>query len=755
MGPNEESSWGPEAEAFDRLPDHFFSLPAKDAAEALIRSTLSLDVQERTTLSFVPLSLGRPIDVRGSGSVYASIRGEGAQRTLYLIVLHLHVTGDEAHLYEAKRYFTHFDQPQHPILASPNYEIVTYSVDREKAKQTLKVMDWTSQYILYEKGTNEEYMATEGERYWWHATLERISHAGELSYRTTGYILPIRLPRYLVGNHRISRANSLNSSLVLQLREQSEPSQISSEEQVVQMLRRHLQSSSRLSDEMLILLVEIAGERNFKKTRPLIQHIQESLPALPEDALERRNKAQALRSIRWDLIKERDELAAPGDTERNLFLDLRGNAAPSRPLSQETKGLLADLDKKIERLDEQIDATDLSRQETRTLEIYQALQLGLLKLKDEPELRELEKLALLKTPECSWALRQLRDHFPDEYVSILSKRLDLEWEWKQDILLKEMEKQNPVVASREAKQFLNHDSAIIAAQALMTVLNTETLPNESHYLKKLLTRDDLCSYVEGIFNILVPEEYPGRLQDPQIEAALLRIVEKPDHSSYKWTLLPASKALVRRDKKKYLPKLIALYDASSPYRGNPYALEFLIQQTRDDPKLRDQVDSFFIKALSYSNRYMDQVIHLAWVLDLRMCMPTLQKLAELEDKEARTLERMKLLHFDPEQDDVTYAAGHVLTLWEDEDPMHNAKALISYVLQHPDLFYKKPSDPSWGRFNREFQKQRAGLSVRERAQLEQFLAWAFSKQSKETEVEKVRCRYLLQQLEQALDSSHE
>ncbi|GEM_PF-4017948 len=746
MRPREPETWTADPQKTSRLPQEFFTKPVQQAAAELIQLNLRLDLRDHTTLTFPPRRPNSPERLSGIGSVSARLGGEGPHRTPDLMALQFSVDENEGVLLEARSYFIWPDQPHHPVHAQRHYEITTYYVNLKQAKQILRVMDGTTRYQLYEDETEAMLGRTRGNpNFGWSSSIKRTDQTGKTVYRSFGEVEPYRLPRYLAGNDRLSGATSLITYLLFWMREHSEPSTLSEGEQLVQMLRRHLYSSPSLSDEMLHLLAEIAGERSYKQTLPLFLQIRDALPELPEDTAERMNEIESLTDKTYRIQDQHSAIRSSLPSMQPVRKHTGSILSPPEQIRE-----LEKLERHIERLEKRIHEIGLTHQEQELHKTYEVLQRCILKLQHGNDPRELLKLATLETPECSWALRRLRDHFPEEFVSALSKRLYMEMEWKQDILLEELQKTNPVIASQEAKNFLDDEDPPIAAQALQAVLNVEDLPNESHYVKRLLQNEHTFQNIEAVFKVLVPASNPGRFPDPEIEDTLLRIVKRSEPSSYEWEILPAAKALVRRDKKTYLAKLIERYESSSSYQGDPVALGFLIQQSRDDPALRGHIDRLVLEALTYSNRHLEELIHLAWVLDLRDCTSRLEELAALEDKASRTEEHMKALGFDPQQDEPTDAAGHLLSLWEDADPMHDAKELIVFALQNPDIFYEPPASPAWQRFNLEMQKQTTFLFPEELNRLHHFLEWAAAEVPKDDDHEKRIYRYLLLRLKESL-----
>lgn len=283
-----------------------------------------------------------------------------------------------------------------------------------------------------------------------------------------------------------------------------------------------------------------------------------------------------------------------------------------------------------------------------------------------------------------WALRRLHDLAKPAYIEALGRRL-LELKRKEDVPF----------ATRLFQQ-IHHSDAPAAASLLpklgedvrtaCAVFATGQTSSDIEGLLKVLTTKDAgyeakCAAIQG----LIPENEPMRHQDARIDKALLSAMEN-GAGDYGGVGEQAAAALACRDEAiSHWAKFIEFYSRSRSYGLNALDVPCRLALQSGDPKKRADMLSMLQPHFVKTNSYMPAILIAYFHLDLRSDAKALRALATFDDTDIESREASQLggpLH---KPKGKFHLARQILAVWDETDPTTQARLLIAWRVHHSQL----------------------------------------------------------------------
>ncbi len=440
---------------------------------------------------------------------------------------------------------------------------------------------------------------------------------------------------------------------------------------VLSILSRCSLDQRNISNPIVQIAAETAGDRVCATARPLLQGILNQAPrAVPTTAALLENENELQNQI-WSIApKLRDYGVSYGQStstvpEAQALITLR------------------------EALIEQRNAIEVSDQERERFGFQQSLEVALQQIHLADDVEALKDWVWTEAHGARWALRRLHEQHPKAYAEVLETSLQGGDHPKPGAVLNRIyisDKERGVRLAREWIEQTEEDELFI--DCLRILQRADAVPDEADQVERLieLIRADFTNnYVRArALNILVPQKHPMRYTAAAVDDVLLYVVNPQNPFPDKgYNYASAAEALLQRDAARHYPIVIKNLDLiSMPHQKE----RFLSQLTRYAQKLRpaDRADCLdLVRAeLSHSQNSMNSLLWMIWTNDLRQLSPELEKLATVGPKESESADAYQ---GNTERRQITghfHLARQMSTLWSEPDPETRARLHIAFVYQY-------------------------------------------------------------------------
>jgi len=710
------------------LPEAFYELPPREAAEQLIRHNLRSELRENTEIRF---SERHRLTHSGRGSLCLELTSAGwnPNRTF----LYLQVDEDNALLISGKSFSSNIPYKRQALFERRDYQLEHRHLDPARTRFLLKVVDLLLGYELWDTVEGQKVFQPEYDHNDPMTLLERRSPSGEsLLHLGPERVADDEPARKLGAGPGDADSMRLTLLLLKELQQNHPPIQRPLQELTLSTLDRFRPDFRDLSLSMTQFCSDIAAAYAYPEAHSHLMRIQQEAPPLPVELRQRIQQQQQLQLQREELQRHLDKIAPQGswiDSFGYLVTD------PRMPEKQEPKNEQERLELEIMRTDALLAEIEISWEEMALYFFHQDLKRQLQQLRAAQDLDALEAMAASGQP---WALARLHEQHPEGYVRVLEQRLQLDANPYRIELLGMLAEQDPGRALLLAEQLLEVEDPQLQRQAFRLLQQQGPFEAEAElwplFLEQLRDKECSASDLEELIELLVPKQDARRYPQPELDEALLKLLQRsksnPELSGVQAALF---QALLSRDPLRQLPGLCALYEESEKlpntlsafhyesFYGKVKQLEALLSASRGHPHWEERVDQIFLRELQKRELNMEILMMMIWRFDLRHTRDWLSEAATGSPEEQESFDALLGRSSQAENDDRFHLARQILTLWDNEATVLQAKRLLAFAYQQPELIDMYPDpEEKLATFIQRFTSLRSHLSRKESRKLELF-----------------------------------
>ncbi|WPJ94278.1 hypothetical protein SH580_12615 [Coraliomargarita algicola] len=482
---------------------------------------------------------------------------------------------------------------------------------------------------------------------------------------------------------------------------------------VLAILNRYVADASAMSQPVVQIAVEVAGERGVAVARSQIESIlsDAALPASDTSALlaEKESLQQAIWAI------------APKLKDYGVRYGQSTSHIPEAQVLIEQRALLL----------AQLKAIEVSVEDQERFSFRQSLQGALLKLELAEDVDALKTWVLEERYGARWALRRLHAHYPAAYAEVLESSLQRGDHQEPGEVLNRIYIADRARGVRLAQQWIDTtDEDALFVDCFQILQRADAMPDESAQvarLIRLIRADYTNNYLRArALNLLVPQKEPMRYTDLSVDAALLYVIDPkangfPD-PGYNYT--NASINLIERDAARYYPLVMRHVDlVKMPHQKEHFLVQLASYAEELRPEDRQACFDWVRKELRFTQSNVNSLLWIVWRNDWRILTPELRAMAtesvgEEESEDAvygNTETRAISGRF--------HLARQILALWSEPDPMTCAKLYIAFAYQHGFQISTNGEGRSAAPLRATFLPALARLDAAERAELVDYSSW--------------------------------
>jgi hypothetical protein len=302
------------------------------------------------------------------------------------------------------------------------------------------------------------------------------------------------------------------------------------------------------------------------------------------------------------------------------------------------------------------------------------------------DLSNLVQVACSTNALSGWAIQRLQDIDPDRYKTALEWWINSTDSGKRLSALKLMNEIDSAQAHRLAADLIKSSTNLPPMEVLGMIQEDQALWDQLGCTDRLLKplakaeneKNEKQVRLYQLLGILVPNENPRRFADDRIDTTLMeRLHDNPLDS---WDRATIARALIARGHTNVFDEVMGWLNNTNQFSSAlPVALEFAGKL--DPPRSHELVP--ILKTLLESTRtdMINEASRAAWTLDLREVRPQLAAIATSspDDGEGATSDELPS-HFRLDRPRYHWPR-HVLTMWDEPDPVTKAKLVIAHSWQ--------------------------------------------------------------------------
>jgi hypothetical protein len=369
---------------------------------------------------------------------------------------------------------------------------------------------------------------------------------------------------------------------------------------------------------------------------------------------------------------------------------------------------------------------------------------GIEKIDRSTNLSELGEWAVSNREGNQWALQALARLDGSRYATALETRIntsDGKWAGQFFAALVKADRARAVSFAKTLRTDASR-SLVVAAFRLLSEENA--IPGEAARVSELLRMiqgsktewKDAWDAIEA----LVPEAQPLRYPGPEIDKALLKILDfMPANSESNNVFQPACRALAIRGRTAAFDQIVSATLIQKDPMLAAGALGPLVQLAQADPEhLNAKLESFLTPHLKTTSLHVTDLLWAIWAADLRGLKPEIERLAtsspdEYEDKRSDTWGGT----IQPIEGRF-HLARKIASLWNEEDPDTKVRLMFAFLLQDGASFVGGASPERTNRMRDDLRSGVAKLSPMRKAALSRFLADAEQSLSNQKDALEIR-----------------
>jgi len=385
-------------------------------------------------------------------------------------------------------------------------------------------------------------------------------------------------------------------------------------------------------------------------------------------------------------LVELQEAIPPDTTKKRTYEEIEAELEPLKEaLRKDDKNL--ELKNQVEGLEKELMAISRETGVEDVNALKAAIALAQKKLRYADDFQALQEWATSQTPGSKWAVQRLKAKDKTRNVA------DLEWlvkntkdRWTQQSL-EASTKVNPKRSEELAKEELPDRGSDLTISAFSHFNELKHIPDEQQRVRAIIkiARDpaNKCEERCAALDLLVPAEQPLRFSYPEIDEALLALLDQKeeDKLNQQFVIAGACEGLARRKRVDCFDKLEAVLKETHNGVIFTSSMAAIIQLSKCDPeKFHRQLESLFRSIIKEGRFNFESLVMTAWSLDLRDLKHVFEGLAT-SSPEDYEFDWLNQTHPDVQPLPFrTHAARQVVALWEDNDSFTQCRLLIAFAL---------------------------------------------------------------------------
>jgi len=488
--------------------------------------------------------------------------------------------------------------------------------------------------------------------------------------------------------------------------------------EVLQLFHEH-----KASPALASCAVEVAGDYGWRDLRPMIERIAVELPP-PANREKRVDRIeQEIARYKKELgvgadetsFRSREQRRSPVDASPAIAIPglepvsaIRGSETGPAPkvnlLPPEEDAKYRDIDNSYRERNKI--QSELTGSEIEIAALRKTVPEGLRKIDlfDQPE--QIERWAREDSDVLGFAVARLAKIGPSRAIRLLRHFEETASAESRTFYKSEREQLEKTVDPADAGAHLSQEQRAALIAALRT--HPEQTPDFTE-------RDWALAQ-------LVPENDPKRYDDPGINEALIDLLHRSEAHTENISN-DIALDLARRLGRDVWPLLVEYWRASPGAPGFEDVLPIMTSiAQRESGPYRDELHDLLAPELRANNGFLNSVFQSIWQLDLRDLKSDLERIATGGPED---YEGARASGGGSQKQDVAerfHRARHILTLWNEEDPLTRARLLVTYALGDPETFVKKETG-AMETFHQQFIATRDLLSDAQRKDLASFVDW--------------------------------
>lgn len=351
---------------------------------------------------------------------------------------------------------------------------------------------------------------------------------------------------------------------------------------------------------------------------------------------------------------------------------------------------------------------------------------SLRKLAIADDVEALHALAIAREADSQWALQRLSRVDAARYVDALESCMSREeprWarQYFEEIVRVDPERAKAIAAALPPDQ-----ANALTVSAFAVLHRANELADEGERVTALLAvlQNPKSGWDQRgqAIDLLVPPEEPLRYPQPEVDQALLRVLE-PDQADdvVNFTQAAACRALALRRRTETFELMAGLLAANRDPFLYGRILDAMAQLAQADPgRLNPRLLRIVTPELAATNKRMDEIMWVIWTADLRSLRPTLEQLGtsgpdDYEDAKASSC-----------GGDVTpvkgrfHLARQIADTWNATDPVTEIRLLTALGLEMAYFLTNEPDMSRLYRFRTSLRAAAQSLTPEQRERLETF-----------------------------------
>ena len=358
-----------------------------------------------------------------------------------------------------------------------------------------------------------------------------------------------------------------------------------------------------------------------------------------------------------------------------------------------------------------------------------AVELSFRQIRSANDLDVLEAWARTEESGADWAIRRLRHLDHDRYVETLEWWVHHSTSHRARYAFNLLARENSARAGQTAAKpsVASRDEWTTATFAQLA--RASDMPDGSARIEALIrVALSTNSYSEErgrAIDLLAPPDQPLKYPDPEIDEALLRLMDPAMADRIvNWTLGKACLALARRGRtdtfNAMADTLVSLEDPSV----YPYVLQALVQLAQRDPtRLTPRLADLLRPQFRHTNQSIPELLMAAWSADLRKLQSDIERIATSGPDDYESERAHSYGGHPSDVDDRLHLARQIAALWNEEDPATKARLLLAFGFHQALNLSVNPRPEQTFRMETELSRLAPTLSPDHRLQIAAFLEW--------------------------------
>jgi hypothetical protein len=352
------------------------------------------------------------------------------------------------------------------------------------------------------------------------------------------------------------------------------------------------------------------------------------------------------------------------------------------------------------------------------------ISLALRKLATVSDLEKLRRLAVSSADEGQWALQRLaqvdQKRYADALEELTRKTGD---KWKRQFF-DELIRADPARAAAMARALAPDKKDALAIPAFLHLRATGAVPDERKRIATIvnLLLDPRTDWLERgqAIDALVPEQDPLHYPEPEIDNALLRVLEPGNKDSVDYAQAKACRALAARGRSEHFERIVHHLENDDFHYG--WIAGALARIAQLDPaRFNSQLFALVRPNLSKTNKSIPEIFWAIWSADIREAQPDLERLATQDPSEYENEKASSSGGAVSQVRGRFHLARKIVSLWSEPDPLTQAKLLATFGAMNVFVCCLEPQPERLTRLKMEMNRVSETLSPDAKASLSRFL----------------------------------